>query len=175
MLEDTNSLDGARFMLIAHMYVFSLFHYFHWSSQSPKLIFLNATIFLTAYFMNFDFVLMKIHINNIIKTYCDFIWSLSVCCCCTQDLFITILWIIIPPAFMPRVYSFCLSVHPYVCSFVSGIYDKVFQKVTLKFLKWDLSHETLIRKHSFLDHRYPGGSAFIPWPWPQGPCPRVGL
>ena len=31
-----------------------------------------------------------------------------------------------------------------------------------KFLKRDISHEPLIRKHSYLDHRYPGGSAFIP-------------
>ena len=38
--------------------------------------------------------------------------------------------------------------------------------ITSKFyvqeLKWSISHQPLIRKHSYLDHRYPGGSAFIP-------------
>ena len=46
---------------------------------------------------------------------------------------------------------------------VRGIYHKVFHRVAWKFLKWGISHQPLIRKHSYLDHRYPGGSAFIPW------------
>ena len=33
----------------------------------------------------------------------------------------------------------------------------------LKQLKWGISHQPLIRKHYYLDHRYHGGSAFIPW------------
>ena len=33
----------------------------------------------------------------------------------------------------------------------------------LKFLKWRISCQLFIRKHSYLDHRYPGGSAFSPW------------
>ena len=32
----------------------------------------------------------------------------------------------------------------------------------LKFPKWGISHQPLARKYSYLDHRYPGGSAFIP-------------
>ena len=38
-----------------------------------------------------------------------------------------------------------------------------------------VSHEPLISKHSYLNHMYLGGSAFIPWLLTQGPCPRVGL
>ena len=33
---------------------------------------------------------------------------------------------------------------------------------------------TLIRKHSYLDHRYPGGSAFIPWFLTPGSLPLGG-
>ena len=40
---------------------------------------------------------------------------------------------------------------------------KFFTRVAWKFLKWGISHEPLIRKHSYLDHRYSGESAFIPW------------
>ena len=43
-----------------------------------------------------------------------------------------------------------------------------------KFLKWGISHEPLIRKHSYLDHRYPGGSSFIPWLLTPGSMPQVG-
>ena len=67
--------------------------------------------------------------------------------------------------FSPFRSSFC----PFVCSFVClcvhhilGIYNKVFHRVACKFLKSGMSHKPLIRKHSYLDHRYPGGSAFIP-------------
>ena len=44
---------------------------------------------------------------------------------------------------------------------------------TLKFLKWGISQQPLIRKHSYLDHRYPG--AFIPWLLTPGSMPGVGL
>ena len=49
-------------------------------------------------------------------------------------------------------------IHLYVClcvRHVRGIYDRVFDKVVL------FSHEPLVRKHSYLDHRYLGVSAFI--------------
>ena len=32
----------------------------------------------------------------------------------------------------------------------------------LKFLKWCIPQQLLIRKHSYLDHSYPGGLAFTP-------------
>ena len=55
---------------------------------------------------------------------------------------------------------------------IRGIYYKVFHRVAWKFLKWGISHEPLIRKHSYLDHRYPGGSAFIPWLLTPGSMPQ---
>ena len=56
-------------------------------------------------------------------------------------------------------------IFPFVCSFVrdSVPFVKLLQSFTLKFFKWGISHQPLIRKHSYLDHRYLGGSAFIPW------------
>ena len=60
-----------------------------------------------------------------------------------------------------RVYSFRLS----VCMFVrdSVPFVELLQSFMLKFLKLGISHQPLIRKHSYLDHRYPWGFAFIPW------------
>ena len=37
-----------------------------------------------------------------------------------------------------------------------------------------MSQQPLIRKHSYLDHRYPGGSAFIPWLVTPGSIPQGG-
>ena len=44
----------------------------------------------------------------------------------------------------------------------------------LKFLKWGISHQPLIRKHFYLEHRYPGGSAFSPWLLTPGSMPPGG-
>ena len=75
------------------------------------------------------------------------------------------------PAFMPRVYSFRLSVRPFVCSFVCSFVRSFVlpsvawnlrQSFALKFLKWCISQQLLIRKHSYLDHSYPAGLAFTP-------------
>ena len=70
----------------------------------------------------------------------------------------------IPPAFMPRVYSFRLSVRPFVRSYVRSFVRSwnLRQSFALKFLKWCISQQLLIRKHSYLDHSYPGGLAFTP-------------
>ena len=48
------------------------------------------------------------------------------------------------------------------------------QSFALKFLKWCISQQLLIRKHSYLDHSYPGGLAFTPWPRTPGSMPRGG-
>ena len=48
------------------------------------------------------------------------------------------------------------------------------QSFTLKFIKWGISHQPLIRNHSYLDHRYPGASALIPWLLTPGSMPRGG-
>ena len=62
------------------------------------------------------------------------------------------------------LYSFHLSVHPFVCSFVcnSVPFVELLQSFTLKQFKSGIPHQPLIRKHSYLDHRYPGASSFIP-------------
>ena len=56
----------------------------------------------------------------------------------------------------------------FVCSFVRLFVRTSFRRVelgqsfALKFLKWCISQQLLIRKHSYLDHSYPGGLAFTP-------------
>ena len=49
--------------------------------------------------------------------------------------------------------------------------------VTLRpsFILKFISQQPLIRKHSYLDYRYPGGPAFIPWFLTPGLMPRVEL
>ena len=71
----------------------------------------------------------------------------------------------------------CSYVRSYIRSFVhpSVVLVEFRAKFYVKVSQVGISHQPLIRKHSYLDHRYTGGSAFIPWLWPQGPCPRVRL
>ena len=75
-----------------------------------------------------------------------------------------------------RVYSFRLSVCPFVRSYVRSFVRSwnLRQSFALKFLKWCISQQSLIRKHSYLDHSYPGGFAFTPWPRTPGSMPRGG-
>ena len=66
-----------------------------------------------------------------------------------------------------RVYSFRLSVCPFVCSFVRSFVLpsrswNLRQSFALKFLKWCISQQLHIRKHSYSDYSYPGGLAFTP-------------
>ena len=66
------------------------------------------------------------------------------------------------PSLYPRhlcrgVYSFPLSVRMFVRNSVT------FVEFASKFcVKWCISQQLLIRKHSYLDHSYPGGLAFTP-------------
>ena len=64
----------------------------------------------------------------------------------------------------------------FVSSFVrtSVPFVELLQSFTFKQLEWSISHKPLIRKHSYLDHRYPEGSAFIPWLLTPGSMPRGG-
>ena len=65
----------------------------------------------------------------------------------------------------PFVRSYVRSfVRLFVRSFVrtSVPFVELLQSFTFKQLEWSISHQPLIRKHSYLDHRYPGVSAFIP-------------
>ena len=87
------------------------------------------------------------------------------------------------PYYTPGIYAevyivFVLSVRPFVlfvCSFVRlfvrsfvrsfvlpSVAWNLRQSFALKFLKWCISQQLLIRKHSYLDHSYPGGLAFTP-------------
>ena len=88
--------------------------------------------------------------------------------------------------YTPSIYAkgYIVFVFPFVCSSVR-IFVRLFvrnfvpfvellQTFTLKQLKWSISHQPLIRKHSYLDHRFPGGSAFIPWLLTPGSIPRGG-
>ena len=61
----------------------------------------------------------------------------------------------------------CSYVRSFVCSFVRSfvlpsVAWNLRQSFALKFLKWCISQQLLIRKHSYLDHSYPGGFAFTP-------------
>ena len=77
----------------------------------------------------------------------------------------------------PFVYPFVrLFVRSFVRSFVrtSVPFVELLQSFTFKQLEWSISHQPLTRKHSYLDHRYPGGSAFVPWLLTLGSMPRGG-
>ena len=63
-----------------------------------------------------------------------------------------------------------LFVHSDVCSFVHDSMG-LLQIFTLKFR---ISHQPLIRKHSYLDPRYPGMSAFIQWHLTPASMPQGG-
>ena len=68
--------------------------------------------------------------------------------------------------YTPGIYAegYIVFVFPFIRSSVHNFvpFVELLQSFTLKQLEWCISHQPLIRKHSYLDHRYPGGSAFIP-------------
>ena len=72
------------------------------------------------------------------------------------------------------VYSFRLSIRMFVRSSVRNFipFVELLQSFMLKQIKWSISHQPLTRKHSYLDHWYLGGSAFIPCLLTQGFMPR---
>ena len=62
-----------------------------------------------------------------------------------------------------RVYSFCLSVRSLVGLFIIPLcLCNFMSNFMLKFLQVSISLQLLIRKHSYLDHEYLGGSASLP-------------
>ena len=72
----------------------------------------------------------------------------------------------VPLAFMLSGAFIHSNVRSFLRNFVPFI--ELLQSFTLKQLEWSISHQPLIRKHSYLDHSNSRGSAFIP-------CPGVGL
>ena len=68
--------------------------------------------------------------------------------------------------YTPGIYAegYIVFVFPFVCSFVRlfvrsfvlpSVAWNLRQSFALKFLKWCISQQLLIRKHSYLDHSYP--------------------
>ena len=82
-----------------------------------------------------------------------------------------------PRHLCPRVYSFRFSVHMFVRLFVrySGTFAEFMSKFLLKFLWSCISHESMIRNHSYFNRRYPIGFALFLHVGTMGPCPGVGL
>ena len=71
--------------------------------------------------------------------------------------------------YTPGIYAegYIVFVFPFVCSFVRSfvlpsVAWNLRQSFALKFLKWYITQQLLIRRHSYLDHSYPGGLAFTP-------------
>ena len=68
--------------------------------------------------------------------------------------------------YTPGIYAngYIVFVFPFVRLYVrSFVRNSVtHQSFASKFLKWCISQQLLIRKHSYLDHSYPGGLAFTP-------------
>ena len=71
--------------------------------------------------------------------------------------------------YTPSIYAegYIVFVFPFVRSYVRSfvlpsVTWNLRQSFALKFLKWCISQQLLIRKHSYLDHSYPGGLAFTP-------------
>ena len=83
-----------------------------------------------------------------------------------------------PCFYTPGIYAegYIVFVFSFVCSSVLNYvpFVELLQCFTLKQLEWSISHQPLIRKHSYLVHRYPGGSAFIPWLLTPVSMPRAG-
>ena len=68
--------------------------------------------------------------------------------------------------------SVCLFVRSFVIPSRSWNYFKIL-RWSFK-LKWDISHQPLIRKHSYLDHRYPRRLALSRWLLTPGSMPQGG-
>ena len=75
--------------------------------------------------------------------------------------------------YTPGIYAegYIVFVFPFVRSYVRSFVRSFVlpsvawnlrQSFALKLLKWYISQQLLIRKHSYLDHSYPGGLAFTP-------------
>ena len=71
--------------------------------------------------------------------------------------------------YTPGIYAhgYIVFAFPFVCSFIrsfvrySGTFVEFMSKFLLKFLWWCISHELMIRNHSYFNHRYPIGFALF--------------
>ena len=68
--------------------------------------------------------------------------------------------------YTPGIYAdgYIVFAFPFVRSYVRSFVRSwnLRQSFALKFLKWCISQQLHIRKHSYSDHSYPGGLAFTP-------------
>ena len=83
-------------------------------------------------------------------------------------------YLLILNIYTPSIYAegYIVFVFPFVHTSVPFV--ELLQSFTCKQLEWSISHQSLIRKHSYLYNRYPGGSAFIPWLPTPGSMPWGG-
>ena len=88
-----------------------------------------------------------------------------------------------PFYYTPGIYAegFIVFAFPFVCLTIRT--SVMFVEFTTKFFtelqdsfssEVYLTNHSLIRKHSYLDHRYPGKSTFIPWLLTPGSMPQGG-
>ena len=72
----------------------------------------------------------------------------------------------ISPCYTPGIYAdgYIVFAFPFVRLYVRSFVRSwnLRQSFALKFLKWCISQQLHIRKHSYSDHSYPGGLAFTP-------------
>ena len=99
--------------------------------------------------------------------------ELTICNFCFYDIYIPGIY---AEGYIVFVFQFVRSyVHSFVRSFVlPSVAWNLRQSFALKFLKWCISQQLLIRQHSYLDHRYPGGFAVTLGPRTPGSMPRGG-
>ena len=120
--------------------------------------------FFTIYFPGFVcFVLFYAKISG--ERLKDHWSSGSLLCYCRyfDENFYSNAFCLYPRHLCRRVYSFRLSVRQLVFSFkLPSVAWNLRQSFALKFLKGFISQQLLIRKHSYLDHSYPGGLALTP-------------
>ena len=117
-----------------------------------------ATELLPLINVRIEFLLNILKTNRLIKTkFCihiiiDKIYFGIVNCCYTPGIY--------ADGYIVFAFPFVRS---YVRSFVIPSRSwNLRPSFALKFLKWCISQQLLIRKHSYLDHSYPGGLAFTP-------------
>ena len=74
-------------------------------------------------------------------------------------------WNIISTHYTPGIYAdgYIVFAFPFVHWYVrySGTFVEFMSKFLLKFLWWCISHELMIRNHSYFNHRYPIGFALF--------------
>ena len=108
-------------------------------------------------------------IKVILNACLNFCFHVICCFSVMSPLFFSYIHVVGTPGYTPGIYAegYIVFVLLFVCSYVRSfvlpsVAWNLRQSFALKFLKWCISQQLLIRKHSYLDHSYPGGLAFTP-------------